>query len=487
MTTLFLSNHMPGNRYYTNGSSPDILDSFFQFIDARIDNISEIYLCLYLYNNKVLHDKMKSLASRDIKIHVISLPLEGYDTDYPKDIYDPTTNRVVYPAATKYSLAQEIYEDIVNLHNPNYTLYVFGHTYVRSSRMNNFARGTLPYSLHTKSIFIKLKDGNTITGLTSSNLAVRDASKDELMLLIDDTPETQAQSALFFDKLISESSLASTWVNPNPNFIYANTCVNAGTPLHNSYAAPFFTNSPLQISDRISDIISSAQSRIFVCAEHLSAFNYTDLNGNRVPGMFSAVFDKCRHGVPIRLLSQTYADASGNPHGQRTLRNKRMFIQFSREIDSLSAFDCEYAINKNVHAKFIIVDNTAIISTANYTPTEFLYGHVTIDHFDDPSLAGIQYDGIFSEVEHFIILEDTDLTTRLIDFFNQTVNHPDTYIHGVNNTHNNNTQIIGNRNNNSYHRSDCRYAPRDPNKRVEFNSIAEAQQAGYRPCNSCNP
>ena len=47
--------------------------------------------------------------------------------------------------------------------------------------------------------------------------------------------------------------------------------------------------------------------------------------------------------------------------------------------------------------------------------------------------------------------------------------------------------IVGNKNYKYYHRPDCQYAPRDPQKRIEFDNIEEAKSAGYRPCKTCNP
>ena len=427
MTTLFFSPHAEDPRFFNYGSSKEILINFFRFIEKEKENISEIYLCLYLYNNEILHNKMKELALSGISVKVISLPLEGYDTRYPKDIWDPRTNEVVHFNATKYSLAQRVYNDIIGFNNSNYKLYVFGHTYVRSSRMKNFARGTLPYSLHTKSLFIKLRDGRTITGLTSSNLAVRDVSKDELMILMEDTPETRKNSELFFQTLLDHSTLITEWKNPNPNFCYHMHCVDAGAPECNYFASPFFTDSPIRIAEKITSIIQTAQSRIYICAEHLAAYNYRDMSGNIQPGLFSAIFEKCKKGIPINCLSQTYVDANGYSHGQRAPQNTAMFSQLIKQIDQLPL--CSYAVNKNVHAKFIIVDDTVIISTANYTPTEFLYGPVKIDRFESPELADVKYDGIFSEVSHFIILEDRTIAEQLIRFFHYTLNQVDTFIH----------------------------------------------------------
>lgn len=47
--------------------------------------------------------------------------------------------------------------------------------------------------------------------------------------------------------------------------------------------------------------------------------------------------------------------------------------------------------------------------------------------------------------------------------------------------------VMGNSFNYSYHRPDCQYAPKNPQKRVEFSSLEKAKEAGYRPCRNCNP
>ena len=51
----------------------------------------------------------------------------------------------------------------------------------------------------------------------------------------------------------------------------------------------------------------------------------------------------------------------------------------------------------------------------------------------------------------------------------------------------NQSNIIGNNKNNSYHLANCKFAPRDKTKRIEFNSIEEAKIKGYKPCSTCNP
>lgn len=46
---------------------------------------------------------------------------------------------------------------------------------------------------------------------------------------------------------------------------------------------------------------------------------------------------------------------------------------------------------------------------------------------------------------------------------------------------------IGNRQNQSFHCLDCKYAPKNPIKRVEFCSKKEATGMGYSACKTCNP
>lgn len=140
MCDLFFSRHSRDRRFYNYGSSKELLHSFFDFIDAERGNIVEINLCLYLYNNEILHNKMKELAEEGVSVNVISIPLEGYDSSNPQDIREPISNTVKYHGETKYSLAEKVYNDIISFNNSRYSLYVFGHTYVRSRKMRNFAR-----------------------------------------------------------------------------------------------------------------------------------------------------------------------------------------------------------------------------------------------------------------------------------------------------------------------------------------------------------
>lgn len=428
---LFLE--MPSDRkLYQWGSSMELLKKLIDFLDREADNISEIYLSMRLYNNDVLHEKMKAFANRGIKVTVISIPLEGYDDSYPKDIYEYGTNESYRHNVTIYSLAKEIYEDIERLNNENYILRIFDHTCVRKStvRYASSSERKLPYSLNNKSVYIKYKDGKTVTGLTSSNLALGHQPKAELMLLVEDIPASCEITEMFFSNLLSHSVRLSDWQNPHPNYNYEMETVYGGNVEMNYFTAPFIQDSPIKIEEKIIDIISNAQERIYICAENLTAFYYRDIkNKVRRPGILGAILEKCRQGIKVKCLSRTYMDTNGDLQGQLAPIDSVNFKKLIKQVNQLK--HCSYSVNKNVNAKFIVVDNIIIVGTGNYTPTEFIYGDVSIDNSESANVSGISYRGKYSKVNHYIIIEDCELAKQLIGFFNEILAQSDTYVHGA--------------------------------------------------------
>lgn len=426
---LFLE--MPGDRkFYQWGSSMEILKKFIEFLDREADGIAEIYLSMRLYNNGVLHEKMKDFANRGIKVTVISIPLAGYDDNYPKNIYKYETNESYRHGATIYSLAKEIYEDIERLNNENYTLRIFDHACVRKSTVRYFySRRWLPYSLQNKSVYIKYKDGGkTVTGLTSSDLAVGHQSKAELMLLVEDTLASCEITEMFFSNMLNHSVRLADWQNPHPDYHYEMETVYGGNVEMNYFTAPFIQDSPVKMEEKIMDIISSAQERIYICAEELTAFKYRDIK-NRVlrPGILGAVFEKCREGIQVKCLSRTYVDINGDLQGQIEPTDSAGVKKLIKQVDQLGS--CSYSVNRNVNAKFIVVDNTIIVGTGNYTPTEFICGDVSIDNSESANISGISYRGKYSRVNHYIIIKDCELAKQMIGFFNEILAQSDTYTH----------------------------------------------------------
>lgn len=419
-------------KFYQWGSSMGLLKKLIDFLDREADDISEIYLSMRLYNNSVLHEKMKAFANRGIKVTVVSIPLDGYEDNHPKYIYEYGTNKSYRHNVTVYSLAKEIYEDIERLNNENYILRLFDHTCVRKSTLryaSSFGK-KLPYSLHNNSVYIKYKDGKTVTGLTSSNLAVGYRPKAELMLLAEDTPASCEITEIFFSNLLSHSVRLPDWQHPHPNYSYEMGTVDGGKMGMNYFTAPFIQDSPIKIEEKMIDIISNAQERIYICAEDLSAFNYRAIE-NRIlrRGIFGAVFEKCRQGIQVKCLSRTYVDTNGDLRGQSAPADSAKFKKLIRQAEQLAT--CSYSVNKNVNARFIVADNMIIVSTGNYTPTEFIYGDVSIDNADTANISGISYRGKYSKVNHYMIIEDRGLAGQLIEFFHEILARPDTYVHGA--------------------------------------------------------
>lgn len=413
--------------FYSSGSSPQILKELIEYIDSNRDRIKSIYLALYLFNNNILHNYLKDIARQGIKVCVVSIPLEGYDDTKPKNIKDLESNCITNYNATKYSLAKAIYDEF-DRDLSNYKLFVFPHIYIRSSRVNPFSRGNLPYSLHIKSIYIEFKDGNGTVGLTSSNLAVRDLVKEEMMLLVEDDIKAVNEAKLFFEDLISRSYNVVDFDETQDWFHYNVDKVRKGRYyLGNYYSSPFYINSPCDMERGLSSLISKAKERVYVCAQHICAYNYfidgafesnnSENRGRREEGLLGVLLGKAKEGIDIKCISQTFVDEKGTPlPGGRKPENKNSFINFIKAYNSHE--NCKYSVNINVHSKFMVIDDTAVVTTCNFTPTQFIYlDNVNIDSFE--KIPNTSYSGIHAEVGQFLATRNPFLVEDLTSYFNR--------------------------------------------------------------------
>jgi phosphatidylserine/phosphatidylglycerophosphate/cardiolipin synthase-like enzyme len=424
-------------KFYMQGASPQILKQFINFIKENQQNIDTIYMCMYLYNNPILNDFFDKLAKCGIKVNVVSIPLEGYDNTSPQDLYDVESPDIVeLKGQTKLSMAEAIYNRIKSSRNSNFNLFIFPHMYIRSPRVRPFSRGDMPYSLHAKSIFIKYKNGGGAVGLTSSNLATRDMVKDEMMLLVEGDEIANEEADRFFLDLISNSFSISTF-DEKRNWLKYNIPVKKySLNTRNTYSAPFYNNSQDIIEEYLIQLVLSAKQRVIVCAQHICAFNYSynlkfkTANGEsgyaRKPGLLSAVLKKAREGIEVNCLSQTFVDGNGDSHGCRRPENTRAFSDFIREFETYN--NCSYAVNPSVHSKYLIVDDIAVVTTCNFTPTQFIYlQNVDISSFDN--IPGVSYSGIHSEVGQFLTIHDKGICETLLKNFNEIWSRINTYHH----------------------------------------------------------
>lgn len=413
--------------YNTLGCSPNLTISLCNWLQSNKKNIEYIKIALYLFNNKYLFNTLKDLAESDISIDVFSIPLEGYDKDYPKYL-DEYNGRRKFGPYTKLDCASPIYHELKKNSNSNFRLHIVPHMYLRSNRVKSFSRGNMPYSLHCKSIFVKFKNNKYYAGITSSNLAVRDAQKLEVAYIMSLENKAEITSARDFYRGLQENSIPIESFNPNNDYSHF-PIITRNTPDKSvlMFTAPFYKDSAAIFESNIIKIIQKAKHRIIICAQHISSYNYY-INGQyltpshsgtiRKDGFLKTVLDKAKSGVQTTFLSQTYVDENGS-HGCRAPENKKSFIEFITAAKKIP--NCNYYVNPSLHAKFIIVDNIVLITTCNFTPTQFIYlPNVEITNFIN--IPNVSYSGIFCEIGSYIARIDANLTQQMLNNIQAIIN-----------------------------------------------------------------
>ncbi|WP_103070874.1 hypothetical protein [Aquimarina sediminis] len=402
--------------FYEQGGSPSLLKEFIETIEKQKNEIEEINISWYLYNNKHLHDYLKKLSEEGVLVNIVTIPLEGYDSSKPQLLKDLATGKQQKEKVTKYSLAKEIFGEMYkSVEYPNFNLYFFPHLYVRSKYINKFSRGALPYSLHVKSAYIKKKTGYILL-LSSSNLAVRDLVKYESMICIQDETNYEDQFKSFYNDLISNS------INIKDYDKSYNTSCNTFDFIdykstHSSFIiAPFYHNSANILGDSLSKQIVSAKERIIICGQHLAAFDYqfnathhsTIKKNEKRRGILGAIIDMANNGLSVTCLSQTFSPTANEEKRFENIKFRRPantsnFQQFYAQFALTK--NSEYFVNENLHSKFIIIDNKLIYCTYNFTPTQFTYlDKVNIPEFK--KMPELSYKGIHCEVGMHIVIEN---------------------------------------------------------------------------------
>ncbi len=417
--TLWTENGNPG--VYTDyGCSPQILQNTIDWLKRNKQNLASFDLAMYLFNNNAFLDALVDIANTGCRVTVYSIPLEGYDKKDPKKIYG-FQNHDFIGEYTKFEMGCKVYNKIRMLNIPNFVFRIVPHMYVRSPRFNPFSRGKLPYSLHCKTFFATLNNGENYAGITSSNLAVRDEEKLELASIIALDGNDAASAADFFEGL-RENSFAIRDFDESADYSHFQVHMRpqpAGGSL--KYTAPFYRDSSIAFETSIRNAIEAAEERVIICAQHVSAYNYSyersfrdpqaRVGYVREPGFLSAAIEKAENGVGVFFLSQTYVDAFGD-HGCRKPENTRAFVAFA---EAARNSGCQYKTNEHLHAKFVVADNTAIISTSNFTPTEFIYlPYVDIPAFE--RIPNYSYSGIHCEFGAYYVSRDADLVQRLVEY-----------------------------------------------------------------------
>ncbi len=412
-------------RVFSEGTSPALLRQFMDYLDRNRGRIKSVTLCLYLYNNPKLDLFLKQLAQQGIDVTVISIPLAGYDNQGTSDVYDLDTMRPTAYRQTKMDYARCIYQQAKQGNYRNFHLCIFPHVYVRSTRMRSFSRGEYPYSLHIKMAYIAFQDKPGTICMSSSNFALRDEVKDDFLLFVEDDRGLCQCTEQFLERM---KQYAPRIYHFDENGDHLHFRIRKEPPVATRdlyYLAPFYDNAQAMAERRLCELIRGARERIYICAQHICAYNY------RVPMQFSStpmepvhpgfladVIAKAKEGLKVSCLSQTFVDAAGNTlPGCRAPLNTQAFQEFITKINESE--NAAYDINSSVHSKFLVVDDTVVLTTCNFTPTQFIY-------LDKVELPAIPYSGIHSEVGMFLFLQDADLARKLIANFQDIHSRRDT-------------------------------------------------------------
>lgn len=419
-------------KIYTDfGSSPELLKNLCDWLIRRKDDIVSIDIAFYLFNNTHFLETLESLANCGIKIKIYSIPLEGYDTNKPISIYKYDTEEFI-GKFSKFDCAKIVYEKIKEINNPNLKLFIMPHMYIRSEHVNPFSRGPMPYSLHIKSFMVEFKSGNICAGLTSSNFAVRDEHKIELAcsILLN---KNEKEATLDFYKGLRENSIEIGKFDECENYThYKIKTRNSVKNIQTGYIAPFYNNSPVEFENFLIELINATKNRIVIAAQHVSAYDYSyserEITNNnykkfvKKPGILKYVLQKANSGIDVSILSQTYADGQYHP-GIRSPQNTKSFIKF---IDAAQKTkNCSYYVNSKLHAKYIIIDDMAILTTCNFTPSQFIYlPNVNIEHFYN--IPNVSYSGIFCEFGAYYVTDNIETIQTLEAETQEIINLEDT-------------------------------------------------------------
>lgn len=400
-----------GAAYTDIGSSPNFFKSFTSWLQNNSDKIHTIDISIFLFNNRKFYDVLFELANHGVVVNVYSIPLEGYDRK-TAEIIDSDTGKSL-GRHSKYSLAQDVYNEFLQHPHPNMNLFIFPHTYVRSKNMLRFSRGTLPYSLHIKHFAATLRNGEIVSGLSSSNLAVRDESKIEVAIIAK-LSRAEAHATRDFYVGLRENSIPACQFNPEENY---HITMRVQPPKSRTmYIAPFYFESPVDFEENLKTMVRNAQDRIIICGQHVCAYDYTipsrytnSRSRNRSgksEGFLASVLSKIKAGIDVQILSQTYCDQQAT-HGCREPQNKDAFINF---VEAARHAGCTYYVNEKIHSKFIIIDDITIITTANFTPTQFIY----LPNVDIPEY---NYTGIHSEVGTYFVISSKELADKMVQHY----------------------------------------------------------------------
>ncbi|MDD4980783.1 MAG: hypothetical protein PHC54_05930 [Candidatus Omnitrophica bacterium] len=366
----------------------------------------EIHIAAYLFNNPAYFSFLEQLASLGCKIKITSLPLSGYNN---KKVSVNGRRGKVSPR----HIAKQIYNKISSTRNMS--LYIFPHLYAWYGAL--YADGGASFSFHVKAILASYKNDRTKCILSSGNFMFGDPQHSENLIVLESMPKVEAAFRDFFKDLekysVPYNIFLKEFNTSRKEFLFS--C--AGREIHKNkvfnnclFTAPFYyydeDGSNHYVLKRIINLIKKAKTRIWVCAQHFHDLSSFDPNASSV---INAIYTKfCSSpAIEFRFLKQV-------PH--TSLADKRRAAIAETIFQYVMHAGQKY--NNLAHDKFMIIDNTLLISTANYTSTQFAFGLRKMEM--GKGKGKIVKNDNFSEVNCFVIFPNCPrhILNQYIEHFN---------------------------------------------------------------------
>lgn len=425
------------------GSNLKIYQDILNEIKHEEEKIEEVHIALYLFNNLHLLNELLKLKNRGAEVVIISLPLTGYDS-------------------RKIKAAREVYSAVLR---SGLRLLVFPHMYVWYGA--EYAGGGASYSFHVKSGIIKYKDGSAKAFLTSGNLAPGDPTHSETALFVKDKNPRSLYIRpfeLFFKEIEQRSKRYENYKNQVDGldeslqqvfdfaFIGGSNPINytANEAQYAFFTAPFISMDGIGSNHyarlRIVRAIQSAKRRVLLCAQHVH--DISPFNGFEGETVIKALIEAktSNAGMDVRVLKQVSSAGLAD-------KRRAAFVECHLEHAGVKQRE-----NKLVHDKFVVADDTVIVSTSNFTATQFGWGERRMEFktgindlaivekvvakanafFENaprsvecrlvkkrkgkPEVKVVKTD-TFSEVNCFVELMDSKLADNLVEYFNSLWGH----------------------------------------------------------------
>jgi len=422
------------------GSNSSIYWDIVKELKRKKEKVEEVHLALYLFNNVYLYHELLGMAKKGVKVTVISLPLTGYDRRKIKE--------------AKHVYAKALEDNVIKL-------LVFPHMYLWYGA--EYAGGGASYSFHVKAGLIKYKDGTSTVFLTSGNLAPGDPTHSETAVFIDDSNSSPYVKAfeLLFDEV---EKRAKPWkeyaeqvegLDAELQQIFDFAFVGGLNLINHKIAEVFFTAPFINVlgkgsnhyaRESIVNLIQSAERRVLVCAQHSHDLSPFDGYSGTTITRALITAKESNPKMDVRVLKQVASSGLAD-------KRRAAFVECH-----LSYAGVAQRANKFVHDKFVIADEVVLITTSNFTATQFGWGKRQMEFkaeiknlntveevvnnacsfFAVPSglvrptltrkVKGksrikVVKEDIFSEVNGFIIIENKEIADRLAKYFESLWTH----------------------------------------------------------------